>query len=73
MMAGCNSSFHGFEPCSFQARWSPATVPGTPTDRWLLWCLVESYLPSVSHISGDERDGPTSRKSYDIGSPVAGR
>ena len=36
LIDGATSSFHGFEPASFHARCSPATVPGTPTDMWLL-------------------------------------
>ena len=30
---GSTSRFHGSLPFSFQARCSPATVPGVPTDR----------------------------------------
>jgi hypothetical protein len=34
-MAGSTSRFHGSFPCAFQAMCMPATVPGTPTARWL--------------------------------------
>ena len=51
---------------------SPATVPGTPTRGGCCGAAAKSYLPSVSHISAMHRPAPTSRKSKDVGSPVAG-
>ena len=33
---GATKSFHGLLPSFCHARWRPATVPGTPTARWLL-------------------------------------
>ncbi len=36
-IAGCSRPFHGIRPLSFHAMANPATVPGTPTERWLSW------------------------------------
>ena len=62
-LAGSTSRFHGSLPCSFQARCSPATVPGTPTAMWLLWWISALYCPSFIHIVGDAFAGAFSRKS----------
>ena len=62
-IAGSTSRFQGSLPCSFHARCSPATVPGTPTARWLLWWSSSLYRPSFSHIVGDAFAGAFSRKS----------
>ena len=62
-MAGSTRRFHGSFPCAFHARWSPATVPGTPTERWLPWCLTASYFPSLRNIVGVAAAGAFSRKS----------
>src|SRR5262249_16440796 len=71
--AGSTSRFHGSLPCSFHARCRPATVPGTPTAIWLLWCSSELYCPSFSHIVGEAFAGAFSRKSYVTASPDDGR
>ena len=51
-IAGSTSRLQGSRPCSFQARCRPATVPGTPTERWLSWCRSSSYLPSLQEHRG---------------------
>ena len=47
-------------------------MPGTPTERWLLWWRSKSYLPSFSHISALAPAGAASRKSKDVACPLAG-
>ena len=72
-MAGSINCGHGSRPCSSHARNKPATVPGTPTARWLWWWTFGSYTPSFMNIVGDAPAGAISRKSYAVGSPLAGR
>ena len=61
--AGSTSRCQLSDPCSDQARCNPATVPDTPTARWLLWCRTRSYSPFVMNIVGKDRPGAVSRKS----------
>jgi len=61
--AGATSRRQGSFPCAFQAMCRPATVPGTPTERWLLWCRSSSYNPSFRNIVGLDPAGAVSRKS----------
>ena len=62
-IAGCSRSFHGIRPLSVQAMFRPATVPGTPTERWLSWWSSELYFPSFMNIVGVAAAGACSRKS----------
>src|SRR4029079_6355841 len=55
--AGSPRRFHGSLPCSFHARWSPATVPGTPTARWLLWWTSALYFPYFLNMVTDAIGG----------------
>ena len=71
--AGSTRSFHGLLPCFCHARCRPATVPGTPTERWVLWWRSKSYLPSFIHIVGFAPAGAISRKSKVVAVPSAAR
>ena len=62
-IAGSSSRRQESFPWARQAMCRPATVPGTPTDRWLSWCFFLSYAPAVRNIVGELPAGAVSRKS----------
>ena len=62
-IAGSTRRCQGSLPCSFQARCRPATVPGTPTARWLSWWQLRVVLAVASGTSSAWRPRAPSRGS----------
>ena len=72
--AGSTRPVHPAPPYRSWARAKPATVPGTPTARWLRWWIREEYSPSSSrNIRGWARRGAFSLKSNTVELPSGKR